>query len=93
MNLESAGSRVLFIAAVELAHEGLQASVSQLVSLEVTLCDELLVALRTLERTFAGVSAHVGLQVSRLLKLLQTPFKGTNQELDFAFGAFDSLNR
>lgn len=78
MNLESPGARVLFVAAVKLAHERFHASVRQFVRLKVALCDEVLLALRAREGSLAGVRAHVGLQVARFLKLLQAPFEGTN---------------
>ena len=92
MNLETASSGVLFVAAFEEADEGLHARVRQLMRLQVTLGDELLAALAASEGSLARVRPHVSLEDARLLELLQTALERTNQELNFIFWPFDSLD-
>jgi len=92
VNLETASSGVLFVAAFEEADEGLHARVRQLMRLQVTLGDELLAALPASEGSLTRVRPHVSLEVARLLELLQTALERTNQELNFIFWPFDSLD-
>ena len=67
---ETPGSRILFIAAFYLTHEGLDASVDHFMCLHVPLSDEPQVALRALEGPFACVTPDMRLQVTCLAELL-----------------------
>ncbi len=64
----------------------------QLVRLEMAFRYEMLRALGASEWTFASVRAHMRLEVARLLKLLQTALKGTDEQLDLILWALYSLN-
>lgn len=79
VNLESAGTRILFVTAIKLANEWFHARVGQLVRLQVALRDELLRALLARERPLARVGSHVRFQVARLLKLLETLLERADQ--------------
>jgi hypothetical protein len=86
VNLETASSRVSFIAAMDFTHEWFFPSVGQFVSLQVAFCNKLLVALNAYEWSLASMCPHVSLEVSGLCKLFQTLFKRANQYLFFIFG-------
>ena len=58
---EPACSRVLFITAFEIAHEGLRARMNHAMRLHVPLRDESHLAHRTLERPLASVAPYVRL--------------------------------
>ena len=83
MNFESAGARVLLVAAGVGADERLEARVSELMSLQVALRDELHITLLTLERSLARVRAHVRLKVSSFGELLEAGSIGTKKQLYF----------
>lgn len=53
---------------------------------------EMLSALGASEWSLASVCAHMSLQVARLLKLLQTALKRTDEQLDLILWALYSLN-
>lgn len=75
MDLEPSRPGVSLIAAGVGANERFFTCVGELVSLEVALGDELLVALAAAERTLSSVSSHVGFQISRFRKFFQTLFE------------------
>ena len=67
---ETPGSGILFIAAFNMAHEGLDARVDHFMCLHVPLSDKPQVALRALEGPFACVTPDMRLQVTCLAELL-----------------------
>ena len=66
MNFEPTGARVALVAAVEGADEGLLPGMRQLVGLQVTLRNKVLVAAIAPEWAFSSVGAHMRLQVPSL---------------------------
>lgn len=92
MDFESAGAGVFFIAPLVLANKGLHSCVRQLMCLQVTLSNELLAAQGALEGSLARVGAHVGFQISCLLKLLEATLKWTNEKFDLIFWALHFFN-
>lgn len=64
MDLETASPRVPLVAVRIVTNEGLFASVGQFMGLQVTFCNELLLALVTDEGSLTGVGPHVSLQVA-----------------------------
>ena len=71
MDLEASSSGVFLVAARVLAYKRLHSRVRQFMRLQVSLRNELLSAQSARKGTLSRVSAHVGFQISRLLKLLQ----------------------
>jgi hypothetical protein len=72
MDLQPTSTGVAFVAATEGANERLLTSMSVLMSLQMTLCDEVVVAYLAGKGPLTGVSAHVGLKISSLGELLKT---------------------
>jgi hypothetical protein len=71
------------------AFEGLFASVSKFMGLQMPLGNELLIANATHKWSFPCMCPHVSLQVTSLRKLLKAFFKRANQDLLFFLGPFD----
>lgn len=92
VNFEPTGAGVALVAAVEGADEGFLPGVRQLVGLQVTLRNKVLVAAITPEWAFSRVSAHMRLQVPSLRKLFEALHKGTHKQLDFVFRSLHFLN-
>lgn len=91
VDLKATGSRVPFVTARHSAHERLLARMGKLVCLQVTLGDELLVALVADEGSLTGVSSHMRLQVARFGELFEAQFKWTQEYLLFLFGPLNLL--
>lgn len=91
VDLKATGSRVPFVTAWHGAHERLLARMGKLVCLQVTLGDELLVALVADEGSLTGVSSHMRLQVARFGELFEAQFKWTQEYLLFLFGPLNLL--
>ncbi len=69
MDFETTCSRVPFVAASESACKGLLAGMSQLVGLQMSLGDELVLAYAASEGTLTCVRSHVGFEVPCFGKL------------------------
>jgi len=92
MDFEASSSGVFLVAPRVLAYEGLHTRVCQFMRLQVSLRNELLSAQSARKGTLSRVSAHVGFQISRLLKLLQATLEWAYKKLHLIFGAFDLFN-
>jgi hypothetical protein len=92
VDLEPASARVALVAASERANKRLLTGVSIFVRLQMAFCDKVVVAYLAGKRPLASVSSHVGLQISRLGKLLQTALVGTQKYLGFVLRPRDLFN-
>lgn len=93
MNFKPACSWVSLIATLEIAHEWFFTSMSELVSLQVALCNKLLFALRAHKRSLSSVGSHMCFKVSSFREFFQTFFEWAQEYLFLIFGSLYFLDQ
>jgi hypothetical protein len=91
VDLQTTGSGVSFVAAVNFADKRFLTGMSQLMGLQVSLGYKLLIALYADEWSLSGVGPHVRLEVTCLSKLFEALFERAYQYLFLVFRSLDFL--
>ncbi len=92
MDFQATRPWVALVAATMGAHERLFSSVGKLVCLQMTFCDELLIALWTPKRPLSSVCPHMSFEVPSFWELLQALLKRTEEDFLLILGSFHLFN-
>ena len=91
VDLEPSSPRIPFVAPRNLADKGLFSGMSKLMSLQMALGDELLIALHASKGSLTSMSSHVCLEIAGLGEFFQALFEWTDENLLLIFRPLNLL--